>query len=98
MTAEAIALAVREETGEGTYSFVCPSCRTSVEKRADRKVVMLLLSAGVQVENVEDAAGEAAEQPFDRPEGPAFTKDDLLDFHLLLASEDWFSQLTASAE
>ena len=44
------------EAGLGTYRFVCPACLNPVEKRADRKVVDLLRSVGVQLSD--DGQGE----------------------------------------
>ncbi len=49
MGPESILLSVRRGGSEGTYRFVCPECLGSVEKRADRKIVALLVSAGVDV-------------------------------------------------
>ena len=94
MDAQAILLSIRESDGEGVYSFTCPSCFDTVEKPADRKVVMLLLSAGVDVtqitENTVTAISE--EVPADLP---PLTADDLIDFHFLLEKEDWFTRLAA---
>lgn len=47
MTPDAIELAVRDDTGTGSYRFICPACLTLVQKRADRKIVDLLSSVGV---------------------------------------------------
>ena len=49
MGPESILLSVRRGGSEGTYRFVCPECLGAVEKRADRKIVALLVSAGVDV-------------------------------------------------
>jgi hypothetical protein len=49
MGPESILLSVQGGGSEGTYRFVCPECLGSVEKRADRKIVALLVSAGVDV-------------------------------------------------
>jgi hypothetical protein len=49
MGPESILLSVRRGGAEGTYRFVCPEFLGSVEKRADRKIVALLVSAGVDV-------------------------------------------------
>jgi hypothetical protein len=49
MTPDAIELAVRGDTGTGSYRFICPACLTLVQKRADRKIVDLLSSVGVSV-------------------------------------------------
>lgn len=92
MGAGAILLQVEQESGEGTYSFICPTCEETVSKPADKKVVMLLLSAGVTVSE----AVEATPTPEPRPSGPALTADDLIDFHFLLERTDWFERLLAT--
>lgn len=96
MGPEAILLSVLHGGREGTYRFTCPTCMDAVEKRADRKIVALLVSAGVDVagraEPEERTAlfGEEVEPEDPRgrlPEGPAFTIDDLIDFHFLLQDD-----------
>ena len=57
MGPEAILLSVRQNGREGSYRFTCPSCEDDVEKRADRKIVALLVSAGVDIEQAESDAG-----------------------------------------
>jgi predicted RNA-binding Zn-ribbon protein involved in translation (DUF1610 family) len=91
MDARSILLQVEQESGEGTYSFDCPSCEVPVEKPADRKIVLLLMSAGVEVMEPQEASSEV------RPSGPPLTSDDLIDFHFLLQRDDWFDQLVADA-
>ncbi|HVM11278.1 MAG TPA: hypothetical protein VM638_02210 [Actinomycetota bacterium] len=91
MDAQAILLSVRDDDGEGTYSFTCPVCRDTVEKPADRKVVMLLLSAGVDVTRGEQVDVPTEEVPADLP---PLTADDLIDFHFMLErDEEWFARL-----
>ena len=46
MGPEAISLSVRSSGREGSYRFTCPRCDDAVEKRADRKIVALLVSGG----------------------------------------------------
>ena len=60
----------------GTYVFRCPSCDMAVVKDAEPRVVDLLLASGVEM----TAWTMPAELP-ERRAGPAFTHDDLLDFH-----------------
>lgn len=60
---------VKMSSDETSYAFVCPKCQELVEKRADRKIIALLKSAGVGF------ASELVEGP------PVITEDDLLDFH-----------------
>src|SRR2546423_7705353 len=50
MGPESILLSVRQNGREGSYRFTCPSCADDVEKRADRKIVALLVSAGVGID------------------------------------------------
>lgn len=94
MRADVILLTVEPRSGEGTYSFVCPSCEDLVEKPADRKIVSLLKSVGVDV--AERSVPSEELEP--RPEGPPFTVDDVIDFHFLLGQDGWLEALMASAE
>lgn len=65
------------------YSFGCPTCRDEVRKAADDHVISLLMSGGVRP-TVWDVPAEALETH----EGPRISYDDLLDFALLLSSDD----------
>lgn len=105
MGPEAILLSVLQGGREGTYRFTCPTCMDAVEKRADRKIVALLVSAGVDV-----ASGETAEERMDplwgddesetrpapRSNGPDFTADDVIDFHFMLEDDDYIRRFFAS--
>ena len=97
MGPEAISLSVRASGREGSYRFTCPRCDDPVEKRADRKIVALLVSAGVDVAG---RSGGGTAELFDPdpelaledprgplPPGPAFTIDDVIDFHFLLQDD-----------
>ena len=96
MGPESILLQVVRGGREGTYRFDCPTCQESVEKRADRKIVALLVSAGVDVAG--RGAGGTAEL-FDEPDpdvddprgplpiGPTFSIDDVIDFHFKLQDD-----------
>ena len=99
MSPEAILLSIRDRAGEGSYRFSCPGCEGTVQKPADRKVVALLLSAGVELEEDEPEQGsfegivEAVETPSEeRPDGPPFTVDDLIAFHFLLKDDEKLSR------
>lgn len=100
MGASSVVLTVEEGRTEGMYSFICPRCTETVEKRADRKVVMLLLSAGVEVQEVprlDAPIQHPSLQPArDDADGPPFTTDDLIDFHFLLERNDWLEQLLSA--
>ena len=107
MGPEAISLSVRPSGREGSYRFTCPSCDDAVEKRADRKIVALLVSAGVDLEA--RSGGETGESLFDQDpgeapepleraeEGPAFTIDDVIEFHFLLEDERYLKEFLAGS-
>ncbi|HXF35574.1 MAG TPA: hypothetical protein VNO17_00145 [Actinomycetota bacterium] len=103
MGPEAILLSVRGNGREGTYRFTCPVCLDDVEKRADRKIVALLVSAGVDVHG-----GPGSRHPagrlFDveeedlrpsRSDAPPFTIDDLIDFHFQLQDDRYIRDFLA---
>ena len=105
MGPEAILLSVVQGGVEGTYRFECPQCSDSVEKRADRKIVALLVSAGVDVDaSKADEEAEAQSELFDdevaslerRPEGPPFTIDDVIRFHFQLQDDRFVEQIFSS--
>ena len=93
MGPESIVLSVKDEGSEGTYSFVCPVCTEDVEKQADRKIVALLVSAGVTVAS----SGQAGPPPAapERMHGPALTLDDLIQFHFQLQNDDYLARFLA---
>jgi len=106
MGPEAIWLEVLNGGREGMYRFTCPTCMDAVEKRADRKIVALLVSAGVDpagsvpTEDDEGLAPDvpttipfpAADQP---PEGPPLTIDDVIDFHFRLLDDRYIESFLA---
>jgi hypothetical protein len=103
MGPEAILLSVRQNGREGSYRFTCPSCSDDVEKRADRKIVALLVSAGVDIDQ-----GEGLGHPelFDEdeddprgavPAGPPFSIDDVIEFHYLLEDDHYIQEFLASS-
>ena len=87
---DAVMVSVDQETGEGSYKFTCPKCTEPVEKRADRRIVALLKSVGVGVvESLAEAEAPAPiPHPESPPEGPAFTADDVINFHFMLEDEE----------
>jgi hypothetical protein len=72
----------------GSYTFRCPTCTVAVAKGASKRIVDLLVSSGVRME-VWRLPAELLEPRV----GPALEPDDLLDFHLMLEGDDWFSAL-----
>lgn len=75
-----------EDADESFYAFTCPACLSVVRKPADGRVVRLLMSGGVTARAIEPPLGA-------RFDGPALRPDDLLDFHALLETDDWFDDL-----
>jgi predicted RNA-binding Zn-ribbon protein involved in translation (DUF1610 family) len=102
MGPESILLSVRSNGREGSYRFTCPECEDAVEKRADRKIVALLVSAGVDIDRGGDLATRHPELFDDEeadavaaPQGPAFTPDDVIEFHYLLEDEAYIREFFA---
>lgn len=75
----------------GTYVFRCPRCTMSVVKDAEPRVVDLLVASGVEITHWAMPA-----ELREHRSGPAFTHDDLLDFHELLEGDDWQQRLLGS--
>ena len=109
MGPEAILLSVRENGREGSYRFTCPSCEDAVEKRADKKIVALLVSAGVDVQRTDGMLMEAEglfDQELDEPVeplehasgGPRFTPDDVIEFHFLLEDDRYIDDFLAAQQ
>jgi hypothetical protein len=108
MGPEAISLSVRASGREGSYRFTCPRCDDAVEKRADRKIVALLVSAGVDLEP--RGSAELGDTLFDQepteglepiehaPNGPAFTIDDVIEFHFLLEDDRYLKEFLSASE
>jgi predicted RNA-binding Zn-ribbon protein involved in translation (DUF1610 family) len=105
MGPESILLQVVRGGREGTYRFECPACMEPVEKRADRKIVALLVSAGVDVASRGTTTAELfdtepdtpSDDPRDLPPAArAFTIDDIIDFHFSLQDEDYIRDFLAA--
>lgn len=90
LTTREVQVQVCTATDDGTYSFLCPSCRLIVNKPAEHRVVELLVSAGVKVVNWDLPAELSEAKP-----GPTITYDDLLAFHFELESDNWFQNVIA---
>ncbi|HEX2050745.1 MAG TPA: hypothetical protein VHJ34_08955 [Actinomycetota bacterium] len=89
LTAEDILLRIGGAKEANTYGFSCPDCGAFVEKPADDRVVRLLLSGGV-VPLLVHVPAEALETK----SGPPISYDDVLEFHELLADDDWLARAT----
>jgi predicted RNA-binding Zn-ribbon protein involved in translation (DUF1610 family) len=102
MRADAVLLQVFDEDSGGRYSFVCPRCGEAVEKMADRTIVALLVSAGVDVEDRKKhpsgGSADAGLAPCEGiPAGRPFTLDDLIDFHFLLEDDQYIEESLSSS-
>ncbi len=94
-------LSVRQSGREGSYRFTCPSCADDVEKRADRKIVALLVSAGVDIEQSDADQllfdDESSDLRGAMPQGPRFSIDDVIEFHYLLEDDRYIEEFMASS-
>jgi hypothetical protein len=79
---------VCEQMDQASYIFRCPSCQASVTKQAERRIVDLLVASGVRLER-----WELPQEMFEQKLGAAISHDDLIDFHRILQSDDWFDAL-----
>lgn len=77
------------DNGTGSYIFRCPVCRMTEVKNADDQVVDILVAAGVRC-----VEWKLPAELWERPGGETITHDDVLDFHQLLSTDDWFTQLS----
>lgn len=77
------------DTGDSTYRFRCPICRMVEVKPADDPVVDVLVAAGVGC-----TEWNMPRELNERPQGDPISHDDVLDFHELLGSDDWYEQLS----
>jgi hypothetical protein len=74
----------------GGYLFLCTSCERLTVRPAGPADLEALIAAGVR--DAREAGRSTGRSP-QAVELPPLTRDDLLDFHLLLATDEWFSQL-----
>jgi rRNA maturation protein Nop10 len=72
----------------GSYTFRCPQCRGAVVKDAEPRIVDLLVSSGVKLD-----VWQLPAELYEPKSGPVIGHDDLLDFHALLQSDDWYDRL-----
>ncbi len=74
--------------GEASYTFRCPECHMVVAKQIERRIVEVLVAAGVKIQ-----FWRLPEELNDLPDGPPISYDDLLDFHFELANPGWLDQV-----
>ena len=88
--AELLVLVDINPSASGTYLFRCAGCEPVIVRRASPKNLALLARAG--------ATNGPPRTPAARPGAGPFTRDDLLDFHMLLASGDRLIPLILDAD
>lgn len=88
---------LRADRSDGNrYGFRCPSCEVFVVKPAGEHAIELLIEGGVELSTDPRAPWEQTPRHPEAPApGPRFTRDDVLDLHLLLQEPGWFDQLLA---
>jgi hypothetical protein len=91
LTTRDVRVRVCSDLEQSTYVFRCPTCQMAVVKPAEQRVVDLLIASGVALDRWTLPA-ELTEPRLGEP----ITHDDLIDFHRLLRSDDWYEQLQAS--
>jgi len=91
MTSADVTVRICSDDDSGSYWFRCPACVGPVSRAASPRVVELLVSSGVRIE-MWRAPAELDEPHY----GPPLTFDDLLEFHELLATDDWRDDLSRS--
>jgi hypothetical protein len=85
----------------GVATWICSHCQQVTTADLAWQPFITLVACGVPLlEECEDE--EPADDRLPHPEGPtgqlAFTPDDLLELHELLASDNWFSALKAVSD
>jgi len=88
LTTKDVAVQVCADTHQGAYSFLCPLCQLAVSKQAEQRIIDMLVSSGVRL-NLWALPAELHENH----EGQAFTWNDVLEFHDLLETPEWFEEL-----
>jgi hypothetical protein len=86
-----ILLLADPDEGSGSYLFLCPMCGCVTVKSAGGEELQVLLTAGVA--DLREESRTNKPRTSRTTDSPPLTPDDLLDFHLLLAEDGWFSQL-----
>lgn len=86
----------------GVYAFICPECQVEVTKVASQTTLMLLTAAGVAPADSNPFADADLEPPDEElafedwapdPQAPAFTLNDLIDFHFRLREDTELHEL-----
>jgi hypothetical protein len=75
-------------TGESAYSFSCPVCRLIVRRTVEKRIVEVLVAAGVRMH-----FWKLPDELLEERLGPPIDYDDILNFHYDLAAQDWVKEL-----
>lgn len=84
---------VHDRDDEHRFLFACPTCGRPTSRTADPRHLAVLNAIGVTAADARSRSRGHPEAP-DRG-APPLTRDDLLRFHELLQTDDWFAQLVA---
>src|SRR4051794_40877382 len=93
LTIRDVTVRVCAADNRGSYTFRCPECRANVAKDAEPRIVDLLVSSGVRME-----VWQLPAELFEPRGGEPLTWDDLLDFHDLLKTDEWFADVIAQVD
>jgi predicted RNA-binding Zn-ribbon protein involved in translation (DUF1610 family) len=97
LAADEMSLSLHPSGERGAYRFTCPECSAEIDRPASRKVVALLIAAGVEATRMGAEPRTAEELPEeDRspyPAAAAFTMDDVIAFHFLLEDDVAIAEL-----
>lgn len=83
LTAKGVTLSICSYLPWSYYSFTCPKCHEAIDKSANETVIGLLRGGGVKV-----ASWHVPAEFFEPRRGEPISRDDLLEFHEALESED----------
>ncbi len=83
---------VCSNNGESSYTFHCPGCDLIVTKETDKKVVEILISAGVKM-----TFWRLPAELDESHSGPPIEVDDLINFHFEVSSPMFLERLRSFA-
>ena len=83
---------VCSNTGESSYTFHCPGCDHIVRKETDKKVVEILVSAGVKM-----TFWRLPAELNENHVGPPIEVDDIINFHFEVSSPTFLERLRSYA-
>lgn len=98
LAANEISLLLHSSGDRGGFGFTCPECSSLVDRPANRKMIALLIAAGVEPVRMDEYSEPPALSLEDRCPDPAaapFTLDDTIAFHFLLEDDVALAELLA---